>query len=65
MQDDRRDDDLALSFSDWCKERGISESTGHRLRKAGKAPKFFRISDRRIATTRGEDRRWRNSLPTA
>jgi hypothetical protein len=52
------DDDRIMSFQTWCEVNDFSESTGHRLRKAGRGPKFVQTSDRRIGVSIGENRRW-------
>jgi predicted DNA-binding transcriptional regulator AlpA len=55
------DDDQMISFREWCGLNDISESTGRRLIASGQAPRFVRISEKRISVTRGENRRWRQS----
>ena len=52
------DDDRIMSFKVWCEVNDFSESTGRRLRKAGRGPKFVQTSDRRIGVSVGENRRW-------
>ena len=58
------DDDHVLSFTAWCKVNNFSYTTGLRLRKAGKGPRFIRISDRRLGVTLAENRRWRAARET-
>jgi hypothetical protein len=52
------DDDRIMPFKVWCEVNDFSESTGRRLRKASKGPKFVQTSDRRIGVSVGENRRW-------
>ncbi|OPH83040.1 helix-turn-helix transcriptional regulator [Nitrobacter vulgaris] len=59
MTDDLALSDLRiLSFDEWCRLNGFSRSTGQRLMRDGKGPKFVRISTRRIGVALGENRRW-------
>jgi hypothetical protein len=55
------DDDCVMSFGQWCQVNNFSESTGRRLREAGRGPTFVRTSDRRLGVTVRENRRWQNS----
>ena len=52
------DDDRIMPFKVWCEVNDFSESTGRRLRKAHKGPKFVQTSDHRIGVSVGENRRW-------
>src|SRR5260221_9640606 len=58
-----RDDDYAvLTFPAWCRLKGISESTGRRLRRTGRGPPFIWLSARRLGITRKADREWTEAL---
>jgi len=57
-QDRAPDDDEVLTFLQWCASNGFSESTGRRLRKAGKGPIFTQLSDRLLGVTRRNNRDW-------
>ena len=61
IRQDLPDDDCVMSFETWCEVNDFSKSTGQRLRKEGKGPRFIQTSDRRIGVTKGENRRWRES----
>jgi len=50
-----------LTFLEWCRLNKISPATGRRIRKAGKGPKFIRLSDRRIGVTIGDNRAWQEA----
>jgi hypothetical protein len=50
--------DALISFKDWCTLARISKRVGQQLRAAGDAPRFVRISPKRIATTLGDHREW-------
>lgn len=65
MTDDLALSDLRmLSFDEWCRLNSFSRSTGQRLLRDGKGPRFVRISTRRIGVTIGENRRWLASRMT-
>jgi hypothetical protein len=55
------DDDRIMPFKVWCEVNDFSESTGRRLRKAGRGPKFVQTSDRRIGVTVAENRAWQQA----
>jgi hypothetical protein len=59
-RDRANNDNQILTFADWCASNSFSESTGLRIRKSGKGPRFIKLSDRRIGVTVGENRRWQN-----
>jgi hypothetical protein len=64
MAYDLPDDDVAMNFTDWCRVNGFSENQGRTIRESGRGPKFFRPTPRLLLITRGENRRWRQSLQT-
>jgi hypothetical protein len=59
------DDDRVMTFPQWCAVNGFSEATGRRLRKAGKAAVFTRLSDRRVGVTVRSNREWQESRKIA
>jgi hypothetical protein len=59
------DDDRVMTFPEWCAVNGFSESTGRRLRKAGKAAVFTQLSDRRVGVTVRSNREWQESRKIA
>jgi predicted DNA-binding transcriptional regulator AlpA len=60
-RDRARDDDRVLTFAQWCETNGFSESTGRRVRKAGRGPRFIQLSDRRIGVTIGDNHAWQQA----
>jgi predicted DNA-binding transcriptional regulator AlpA len=51
-------DDTVLSYTQWLKLVGLGKTSGLRMRASGQAPRFWKISPKRIATTLGEHRAW-------
>jgi predicted DNA-binding transcriptional regulator AlpA len=47
-----------LSFADWCRLNGISQSTGRRLLRNGHGPAVTRLSDRRVGISVGANAEW-------
>jgi hypothetical protein len=50
--------DQVLTFGEWCRLNGISQSTGERLRKAGQGPRFVQLSARRIGVRVRDNFAW-------
>jgi hypothetical protein len=59
------DGDRVMTFAEWCQTNGFSKATGRRLRQAGKAAVFVRLSDRRIGCTVRANREWLESRKIA
>ena len=59
MTDQTPDDDVVMSFADWCSRNEISKPTGRRLIAAGQGPDLIRLSPNRIGVTYGADRAWK------
>jgi len=58
------DDDRVMSFDAWCLLNGFSIGTGHRIRKAGKGPRFIQLSPRRIGVRVRDNRAWQEARAT-
>jgi hypothetical protein len=52
------DGDVVLTFGEWCRLAGLGESTGRKLKAAGKGPRFVRLTDKKLGVTLREHRRW-------
>jgi hypothetical protein len=53
------DDDVVMSFKDWCRRNDISPATGRRLIGRGDGPDLIKLSANRIGITYGADRAWK------
>jgi len=52
-------DDLRVTpFKEWCRSKGISYSTGRRLRDRGEGPDITQLSARLTGVTVQADREW-------
>jgi hypothetical protein len=48
-------------FKEWCKLKGISQSTGRRLLASGLGPKVTQLSPNRFSIREDHDREWEES----
>ena len=53
-----------IPWIEWCERRGLSPSTGFRIRKKGLGPRITQLSERRIGVTEDDDRAWLESRAT-
>jgi hypothetical protein len=58
-------DDMVLTFSEWCTLNGIGERNGRRILERPGAPVITRLSARRIGITVRHNREWQQSRATA
>jgi hypothetical protein len=52
------DDDVVLSFLEWCALAGLPESTARELRARGQGPRCVHLTDKKLGVTIAEHRRW-------
>jgi hypothetical protein len=52
------DDNLVMTFAEWCEAASISERQGRRIITGNGGPTVTQISDRRIGITRRNHRLW-------
>jgi hypothetical protein len=52
------DDDVVLTFKEWCALNRIGERNGRRLLREGLGPKLTHLSERRIGIRRRDNRAW-------
>jgi hypothetical protein len=52
------DGDAVLTFGEWCRLASIGESTGRKIKAAGKGPRFVRLTEKKLGVTLREHRRW-------
>ena len=52
------DGDVVLTFGEWCRLASIGESTGRKIKAAGKGPRLVRLTDKKLGVTLREHRRW-------
>ena len=43
---------------EWCRLASIGESTGRKIKAAGKGPRFVRLTEKKLGVTLREHRRW-------
>jgi hypothetical protein len=55
------DDDIVMSFRQWCAVNAFSTATGRRLVKSGQGPVLLRLSPRRIGITIAANRAWQTA----
>jgi hypothetical protein len=52
------DEDVVLSFLEWCALAGLPEATARQMRARGQGPRCVHLTDKKLGVTMAEHRRW-------